>query len=200
MMTRCNYHTLQDTYKMLEEQLSVMTEKVADLKLNLEVSELDIDLDNLEAQLVSIAEKLGELDLHIDIGELDVDLDNLEAQLNAISTKMDELSLNVVIDSVDRSILLNIENRLTNIDTRLNEININVVGEINSTSNKISKLTEQLKIANQIALLKELDGVSAETKQNQYEAIKDLLFDADDAINQPSMDDIPNPIIDGGQG
>ena len=169
-MTRCNYHALQDTYTMMEEQLSVISEKIADLKLNLEVSELDIDLDNLETQLIDISEK------------------------------MDSLSLNVVIDSIDRGILLNIENRLSDINTQIDNAGVNTVGEISHTAGLISDLTDQLKIANQIALLKELDGIDAEVKQAQYEALKDLLFDADDVINQPSIDDMPNPIIDGGQG
>lgn len=218
-MTKCNYHALQDTYTMMEEKLSVISEKIADLKLNLEVGELDIDLDNLEAQLVNIGEKLEGLDLHIDVGELDVDLDNLEAQLSAISTKMDELSLSVVVDSVDSNILLNIENRLSDINSQIDNLSVDVVGEISLTATKVSELTAQLKIQNQIALLKELDGVSDEVKQSQYEALKDLLFDADDIINSPSDDDDShsshgtsdpslspydngdkNPIIDGGQG
>ena len=199
-MTRCNYHALQDTYTMMEEQLSVISEKIADLKLNLEVSELDIDLDNLELQLMAIAEKIEGLNLKIDIENLDIDLDNLETQLIDISEKMDSLSLNVVIDSIDRGILLNIENRLSDINTQIDNADVNIVGEISHTAGFISNLTDQLKIANQIALLKELDGIDAEVKQAQYEALKDLLFDADDVINQPSIDDMPNPIIDGGQG
>lgn len=199
-MTRCNYHALQDTYTMMEEQLSVISEKIADLKLNLEVSELDIDLDNLELQLMAIAEKIEGLNLKIDIENLDIDLDNLETQLIDISEKMDSLSLNVVIDSIDRGILLNIETRLSDINSQIDNLNTNVVGEINFTAVKVSELTTQLKIKNQIALLKELDGIDAEVKQAQYEALKDLLFDADDVINQPSIDDMPNPIIDGGQG
>ena len=195
-MTKCNYHALQDTYTMLEEQLSAMSEKIADLKLNLEVSELDIDLDNLEAQLLSIAEKIEGLNLKIDIENIDIDLDNLETQLIAISEKMDALSLNVVIDSIDRSILLNIETRLSDINSQIDNLGVNVVGEISYTSNKISELTNQLKIANQIALLKELDSVSTELKQSQYASLKDLLFTDEDIINSESEDNSSNGTSD----
>ena len=220
-MTKCNYHALQDTYTMLEEQLSVMSEKIADLKLNLEVSELDVDLDNLEAQLLSIAEKIEGLNLKIDIENIDIDLDNLETQLITIAEKMDALRLNVVIDSVDRSILLHIENRLSDIDTRINELNINVVNEISYLATKIPEISTQLKIKNQIELLRELDDISDEIKQSQYEVLKDLLFTEEDVINSASesnsshgtsdpsespyhdddgKDEPSNPIIDGGSG
>lgn len=204
-MTKCNYHALQDTYTMLEEQLSVMSEKIADLKLNLEVSELDIDLDNLEAQLLGIAEKIEGLDVKLNIDNIDIDLDNLESQLVSISEKMDELSLNVVIDSIDRNILLNVETCLSDINSQIDNFATDLIAEINigNVKAELNEISTQLKIKNQISLLKELD-IDAEIKQNQYEALKDLLFDVDDVINaslNDSNDDEPvNPIIDGGSG
>lgn len=197
-MAKCNYYMLQDTYEMLEQQLKDAVQKMEELKLNVDIENINVNLGNLETQLQSIEQRIGELELTVDIESLDNDLQEIKSELQVMAAQDIVAELAALIEALEpldvnlrsgilQETLLEIKNTVDALKTNLDS-NIN----FNTMELQIENISKQLEVSNKLNLLNAIDDsvLSQEKKQELLLSLKNELFGVDDESEIPSQDEV----------
>lgn len=199
-MAKCNYHILQNTYEMLEQQLKDAVQKMEEMKLNVDIENINVNLGNLETQLQSIEEAISALQLIVDTESLDTDLQAIKGELQVIAAQDVVSELTALIDALEpldvnlttntlQETLSDIKDSIETLKTNLDSnINFNVI------ESRIDKISNQLEISNKLNLLSmagDIDGVLSEEARQQYLSIlKNELFGVDNESETSSQDEV----------
>lgn len=197
-MAKCNYHILQNTYEMLEQQLKDAVQKMEEMKLNVDIENINVNLGNLETQLQSIEEAISALQLIVDTESLDTDLQAIKSELQIIAAQDVVSELTAIIDALEpldvnlRSGTL--QETLSEIKNTVDALKINLDSNINfnTIELQIESVSKQLEVSNKLNLLNTIDDsiLSQEKKQELLLSLKNELFGADDESETPSQDEV----------